>query len=327
MYTGSPTGKRLRANRRITIENHRLSHQKILIETNSLGYRNPEIGDKQGLRVLFLGDSVTFQDYLNEEHTFVRQVEGLAQQSGKKWETINAGVGAISLKTELAILRETGLALKPDVVVLGFYLNDFQESKGVHIVQLPGFLNQSWFLHHLTGWLSQLGGQHLLETDLDMMQWKQKFSSQHPSADGRFNESPEAFNRMVLANFHDYGAAWSPETWQYMKPLFSELKSLSEQHHFQLVIVGFPVYQQVYTGFLNDIPQQQLKQIGKDLDIPVLDLLPAFRVEALRLRDESIYHQEAFFPDLFYDQCHHTPAGSKLVADQIFSFLDASHRE
>src|SRR5690242_6769129 len=69
VYTGTPTGKRLRPNRRITIENHRLSHQKVLIETNSLGYRNGEINEKTGTRILFLGDSVTFQDYLNEEQT------------------------------------------------------------------------------------------------------------------------------------------------------------------------------------------------------------------------------------------------------------------
>ncbi len=321
VYIGSPTGKRLRPHRRITIENHRLSHEKVLIETNSLGYRNREIAQKQGVRILFLGDSVTFQDFLNEQDTFVRQVEQRAQAAGKNWETINAGVGAISLKTELAILQETGLALKPDVVVLGFYLNDFQESKGVQVIHLPLLLQKSWFAYHLTEWVNQQRGKHLANTELDLEDWKMAFKQQHNFANGHFNQSPEAFNQMLLDNFTDYGAAWSDQTWKYMKPLFVELKHLSEQHSFKLIIVGFPVYQQVYTEFIDDRPQQQLKKIGEELGVPVLDLLTALRTEALRLRQPSMYHTETFYADLFYDQCHHTAQGSKRIAGEIYSFL------
>jgi hypothetical protein len=125
------------------IENHSLSKRRIEIRTNSLGYRNPEIGEKRGLRVLFLGDSVAFGDFLPEEETFVRLVESKARAEGENWEVINAAVGAVSLENELAILKETGIGLEPDVVVLGFYLNDFLESPGVscdhdHLAALAG---------------------------------------------------------------------------------------------------------------------------------------------------------------------------------------------
>lgn len=327
VYRGTPTGRRLQANRRVTIENHRLSRQQVLIETNSLGYRNREIGPKQGKRILFLGDSVTFQDYLNEADTFVRQVEQKARANGQDWETINAAVGAISLKTELAILEESGIALQPDVVVLGFYLNDFQESKGVQIVQLPWLLQHSYFAYHAAQWLNQQRGQHLPDNELHLKQWKTDFARQQVLANAYFNESPAAFNQMLLDNFADYGAAWSPLAWQHMRPLFMELKRLSQQQRFQLVIVAFPLYQQVYTEFVSDLPQQQLQQIGAELHIPVLDLLPAFRQAALQRRDPSIYHGQRFYDDLFYDQCHHTPAGSALVADQIFQFLQQQAKD
>jgi len=328
VYVGTPTGKRLRPNRRITIENHRLSHQKVLIETNSLGYRNPEIskkemGEKTGTRILFLGDSVTFQDFLNEEQTFVRQVETRAREAGNNWETINAGVGAISLKTELAILQETGISLKPDIVVLDFYLNDFQESKGVAIIQLPWLLQNSWFAYHLTEWINQQRGTHLVTNELNLDDWKTEFIQQQSFSSGYFNESQQAFNQMLLDNFHDYGAVWSDAAWQHMRPLLVEFKRLSDQHQFKLVIVGFPVYQQVYTEFMDDRPQQQLIKLGKELDIPVLDLLPVLRAEALRLRDPSIYHTQNFYNDLFYDQCHHTAKGSEVIAKEITDFLQA----
>ncbi len=137
LYVITSTGRRLRANTRAVINHHKLSGNTVEIRTNSLGYRNREIGAKKGRRILFLGDSITFGDYLPEEQTFVRRVERLARESGDDWETINAGVGAISLETEMAILKETGLNLQPDVVVVDFYLNDFLNSPYVlrpHIV-------------------------------------------------------------------------------------------------------------------------------------------------------------------------------------------------
>jgi lysophospholipase L1-like esterase len=329
LYRGSPTGRRLNPNRVVTIENHRLSKKRVVIETNSLGYRNPEIGarpaDPAYKRILFLGDSITFQDFLAEDETFVRLVENKAKQDNRHWETINSGVGAISLKTELAILQESGLSLQPDVVVLDFYLNDFQESKGVNIIKLPPLLARSWFLYHLADGVAALegnasNGQQAVEAE-DLPRWQQQFEQRVQFSDGLFNENPPSFNTMVKNNFADYGAAWSDGAWDYMLPLFAELKRLSVEHHFKLVIVGFPIYQQVYTEFVDDYPQQQLKAIGNKLDIPVLDLLPPLRAEALRLRGPSIYHGTTIYADLFYDQCHHTPAGSQLVADQIYLFL------
>ena len=121
LYVETPAGRRLRPNTTAHIGRHALSGVPVEIRTNALGYRNREIGEKKGKRILFLGDSITFADYLPEEQCFVRRVETLARAQGKDWETVNAGVGAVSLKTELAIQLETGLALNPDVVVLGWY--------------------------------------------------------------------------------------------------------------------------------------------------------------------------------------------------------------
>jgi hypothetical protein len=329
LYRGSPAGRRLNPNRIVTIENHRLSHKKVVIETNSIGYRNREIAirpaDPGYQRILFLGDSIIFQDYLNENETIVRQVETRAHADHKNWETINAGVGAISLKTELAILLETGLSLKPDAVVLNFYLNDFQESKGVDIIKLPAWLEHSRFLYQVSTLIAQ---QFHKQNDtapevekVQLAQWQQDFEQHHHLAPGLFNESPEAFNSLLRDSFSDFGGAWSPAAWDYMRPLLEELKRLSIEHHFKLVIVFHAAYYQVYTEFVDDYPQQQMKRIGKELDIPVLDLLPPLRAEALRVGGPAIYHGKEFHSDIFYDQNHHTEAASLFVSKEIYNFL------
>ena len=325
LYRSTPTGRRLAPNRIVTIDSHRLSKKRVVIETNSLGYRNPEIGAKHGERILFLGDSVTFQDFLNEDETFVRLIARKARADNRDWETINTGVGSISLKTELAILLETGLALQPDVVVVDFYLNDFQESRGVHVVHLPPLLAHSWFLYHVAAALNTLRA-HDDAADagfekVDLPAWRKEFVGRVPQGAGFFNENPAAFNAMIAANFRDFGAAWSAGAWDHIRPLLAELQRLSLEHHFKLVVVGFPIYQQAYTRFLDDYPQQQLKRLGAELGIPVLDLLPAFRAEVQRLGHPGTYEAQEIIQDLFYDQCHHTPAGSALVAAEIYKFL------
>ena len=66
-------------------------------------YRNREISSKTKPRVLFLGDSITFGDYLPEEETFVRRVETLSANGARPLETVNAGIGAIGLQNALSI--------------------------------------------------------------------------------------------------------------------------------------------------------------------------------------------------------------------------------
>ena len=328
LYKGSPGGRRLNPDRRVTIENHRLSHKRVVIETNSIGYRNPEVAarpaDAQYKRILFLGDSIIFQDYLNEPETIVRLVEARAQHDGKHWETINAAVGAISLKTELAILLETGLALQPDVVVLNFYHNDFQESKGIDVIRLPAWLEHSRFLYQLVTVLSRQfheSNRFAQVEQVDLPAWQQHFEQTHQFSDDTFNKSPEAFNSLLKNSFSDFGAAWTPEAWQHMQPLLEELKRLSVEHHFQLVIVYHAAYYQVYTPFVSDYPEQQMQHIASELKIPLLDLLPPLRAEALRMGGTEIYQHHDLVAGLFYDQNHHTEHGSDFVAAQIYQFL------
>ena len=312
LYVETETGRRLRANTRVTILNHSVSHRTVEISTNSIGYRNPEIGVKAGTRILFLGDSITFADYLPEQETFVRLAETIARQHGKNWQTINAGVGSVSLKTELAILHETGLALKPDVVVVCFFLDDFRDAPGVRITPLPLFLDRSTFASYLYLFTARTLFKSKEETGPDFSAIKIDFLARHHVSSGYWRTNPNAFYAMMLVNLEYVGATWSPITWKFMLPLFEEAKSLAQQNNFKLCIVAFPIRQQVETVFDTGDPQKFFKQMTERINVPALDLLPVFR-KAWQSSNEPI----------FYDVCHHTPRGSKIVAEEIYKFLSS----
>ncbi len=327
LYVHSRTGRRLRANTRVVIEQHHVSGRRIEVRTNSVGYRNPEIRGGDSRRILFLGDSITFADFVDESETYVRLVEVMARRAGESWETINAGVGGVSLKNEIAILEETGLDLEPDVVVVGFYLNDFQESPGVFIPRLPPSLAWSRLATHILLRLALLWAddrnpgevfglvQHEDIGTEDLIEWGEEFASGVPVGRGDFREVQYAFNHLVLYNFADWGGAWSPHVWERMRPLFAELGRLSKEHEFALRIVAFPVRYQVEAPYLRREPQEQLQRIAGEFGIPLLDLLPVLRA-AYGGSDGALY----------YDHCHLTPGGYRVVAAEVLQFLRGEER-
>jgi len=317
MYVDTEVGRRLRANTKVFIQNHNLNHASVEITTNSLGYRNPELGAKTKPRILFLGDSVTFGDWLPEEKTFVRLTETVAEKHGCRWETVNAAVGGADLYSELAVLKETGLTVNPDVVVLAFYLNDFQESPGVRLPSFVPWLDKSWLLYHSVRAISFQLARHDVGTEnIDVMEglavrnWRKRFEKDFPCVEGDYKTSPAAFNCLILRSFWDWGGSWSPGAWKWMRPLFHEFKELAVERGFSPLVVAFPVVYQVEANFLYDYPQQQLKQICEENGIPVLDLLPILR----KARGEGS-------EPIFYDHCHHTANGNRLIATHIVAAL------
>jgi lysophospholipase L1-like esterase len=311
----------------LVIENHPWSPKIPLVyKTNSLGYRNPEIGPKQGKRLLFLGDSITFGQGVNEGWTFVRLLENLARAQGKNWETVNGAVEGLGTNGELAVLNETGLALKPDVVVLDFYLNDFLESPGIFMTRLPGLLERSRLAHKLEGFLTSRLFLTTSEKNISVIQpmqkppdeiyvWRDEFKKNSTVLIPQQKPDPSAraFHEAVLRNFDDWGGSFSPQVWKKLELLLEEFARLAHEHRFHLVLAAFPVRDQVEMEPLFNYPQQRLSQIARALKVPYLDLLPVFRTHHQNNRKGE--------DRLFYDQCHLTIRGHQVTAQAMYQFL------
>lgn len=97
------------------------------VTINSRGLRNPEIAlERQpGVRrIVVLGDSLTFGWGVPEPETYPRTLERLLNESGRRVEVVNAGVGNYNTSQQVTWFAERGLAFEPDEVILGFYIND-----------------------------------------------------------------------------------------------------------------------------------------------------------------------------------------------------------
>ncbi len=91
------------------------------IHINALGLRGPEVASPpRGPRVLCIGDSFTFGDFVSDDETLPAQLSRLL---GPEVEVLNGGVGGTTIVDQRVFL-ERALPLHPDVVVLVYSEND-----------------------------------------------------------------------------------------------------------------------------------------------------------------------------------------------------------
>lgn len=95
------------------------------IKINAGGYRG-RMGSASfaGFRIIVLGDSVTFGNFIPLKATYAYQMQEMLDKSVSKYEVLNFGVGGYDVLQEVALLEYRGLTYKPDLVVVGFCLND-----------------------------------------------------------------------------------------------------------------------------------------------------------------------------------------------------------
>lgn len=227
--------KRLVPGAHVIIKHHRLSGRDIKMDINALGFRDREIplekraGER---RVLVLGDSITVADYLPAEETYAERAEFyLRGVWGPRVEVINAGIGDVGLTEELDLLEEWGLQLKPDVAVVGFFLNDSRPAWG-----FPGELGSYGFLRRRSVLAQKVYEQ------LVLWRWveeKGEYRLRWPLlADRRaWRMDPRIFFQFVKLAEYDWGAAWREESWTTVERELRRLKTLSLKYGFQVVIL------------------------------------------------------------------------------------------
>lgn len=297
-------GRRFVRNAHVLIKNHFLSKQDIRIDTNSLGFRGPELEQpKKGARILFLGDSITVEDYLPFDQIFTSLVQKQLNASNQQGQVavVNSGIGNIGTEEEVNILEDFAESVAPDTIVLDFYLNDSRPPWG-----FSGEIgDRGWLRRHsliAETIYSQLEERRWIEKQgLDRFAWIPAASSLD------WKNKPEDLRKLAALARIDWGAAWDGSSWDSVKSNLSRVKDVADKYNAKVLIVGFPVSYQVQSAYVDDLPQQTLKQLADGFGFSFLDLLPALR-----------QHQTEA---LFYDHCHPTVRGNEIIAEAIGATL------
>jgi len=293
---------------------------------NSHGFRGKEFDPKKPpgvTRVLFLGDSITLGGRLPEEAIFVEQIQKSLNSNGsRRFEVANAGVGDIGLTEEIEILKTSGLAFQPDLIVLCWFLNDgrppvgFPEEVIYRNPFIRWFNSQEWLRKsYFIGFLYDKIRQYVMAKQLKLMDSEnRRFQWAEPYNERKWVAEEKAFAQLIDAAKFDWGDAWNQKSRERMFEQIRELKDFANKNRTQFALVALPVSAQLIAKFQSSLinePQRDLKSFCLAEKIPFLDLLPSLRKHL----NEQIY----------YDHCHYTPRGNQVVAESILRFLRESN--
>lgn len=276
------------------------------VRINSHGLRGPERAPEKGpgvKRVLFLGDSVVFGLALDEEaHTIPARLERELEAAGTAGvECLNAAVCGWSTWQQLRFLEAEGERWQPDLVLLGFVLNDVTERQALTAfggatsgAQLAYGADSGW-----RAWLAE-SGVYLAVRELRLRRALRRQEEQ------RASPSLSAYHVILESDSDAVQAAW-----KLVLPEVEAMAAWCRARTIPFALVVFPYALQLDDPAL-DAPQWILTSFAQRRALPCLDLLPALAQAA---------RAEGGRTEIFLDGLHPTARGSQLSAREIARFL------
>jgi hypothetical protein len=125
------------------------------LRTNDLGFRDnaPTIPPKQPgeFRIVVLGNSVTVAAGVGFDDIYSSRLEQLLQRTHPNAQVINLAVGGYNPVQQALVLHEVGLALEPDLVLVGLFPSDdfsldlYEQNRRVAMGEAPAKAPEAWY--------------------------------------------------------------------------------------------------------------------------------------------------------------------------------------
>ena len=246
---------------------------------------NKPIGTK---RIIMLGDSFIAGQELPLEKTITKKLEKMLNKNSEKYEVINMGFGGFGPTAEAVLLEKEGIKYNPDMVILNLFIgNDFVkidfgvsgsipkemfensssienvDFKVTKIQKLKNFIFRNYFTYtYVKKLVSSIGFQLTGNEDYDEL---------------------DIYNKQYLES--------TEKGLEKLKIILKHLKRYTDEKSIKFLVVLIPTKQQVDDGKFSEMVRQNkldksdleinrgqkiLLQFGKENDIIMLDLLPAF---------------------------------------------------
>ncbi len=125
------------------VPNIEIEAHGVMVNTNSFGMRDSEPNPKRNKRIIVLGDSFSFGFQVSQEKIFPYLIEQALQTKDQKYEVLNLAVSGYALKDEVITLKYKGMKWKPEVIIVGYVMNDPEVEP---IQQIPAYFREpSWW--------------------------------------------------------------------------------------------------------------------------------------------------------------------------------------
>ncbi|UCE85107.1 MAG: SGNH/GDSL hydrolase family protein [Deltaproteobacteria bacterium] len=259
-----------------------------LVSVNAEGFRDrPFLPVQPGtFRILFLGDSVTFGHGVAEETTFARRLEA---RLAPRVRVMNAGIPGWSTHQEWLFYRDDGPRFEPDLVLVGFVLNDVTEmQRGFIEIDIERGLQ----VVRAINWLAQRSASVALIKGLTA---------------GILNPEQREVRRVEHLSAHP-DAPHVRRAMERTAEAMLRIAELARERGDGFGVVLFPFHYQV-RGEGRGAPQRYLEDVMVERGIPVLNLHPVLAA-----------HRPS--TEIFLDVDHLTALGHEVAARAIGDWLE-----
>ena len=269
-------------------------YQHWQMHLNNLGLRDPEdvvAKTPNERRILLLGDSIVFGYEVGFEDTCGEQLERMLNDSERQdlvYRVLNAGVLGYNTVQEARLFRLKGTRLDPDVVVVGYCLNDhvpatLDVARMLHVHNTSANRVNEFCLEHSAAYFFMVKAFHRYRKKLHRTE-----------ADGTFGTN------VILTE----------EPYRRVREALTEICALAGARQCPVILAVFPTKPQLASEPLSLAPQNRLEALVEGLDLCWLDLAPVYQAH----RNESLY--------LGVEEVHPNPRGHYLAAAEVFRLIE-----
>ncbi len=225
---------------------------RVTYRINELGFRGGSLAVEKpagALRVVCLGDSMTFGEGVRESDTYPSVLEKLLKSArpGRTVQVINAGVQGYGTREEAALFFARCEKLRPDIVTLGFFLNDATDF-----------------------------GETVRQND-------ERTRDRPLSGLAKYSKIWEMIERRRRATalqetyFETTRRSFDGANWPVAKQLLALLQAQSKKDGFRFVVVLFPVFWNLDGDYPFDDLHTRIAAACQEAGCEFVDLLPVFQ--------------------------------------------------
>src|SRR5260221_5636471 len=219
------------------------------VTTNSSGLRDGErakLKPPGTYRIVALGDSITMGWGVQQDMTFPTQLERMLNAQPPKgfpkdlrYEVLNLGVGNYNTAQEVMRLRSLGLAFDPDLIILGYFINDAEPTPKP---------SRGLLIEHSYLFAFAVSRMRLLKpgTGTYLDYYRGLYGDDQPG-------------------------------WQATQAALRDLASISRERSIPVVIFIIPEMHELGDRYPFAGIHRRLEQVAAEIGLPAVDLFPAFK--------------------------------------------------
>jgi lysophospholipase L1-like esterase len=248
---------------------------------------------------------------LTEEFTYPHQLQNiLNDQAEPGYEVLNFGVGGYDTLQEVALLENRGLIYKPDLVIIGYCLNDIGiDSLSLeYLERVRKYREDPLFRFRLVQFIATCLDRILLRNWVEEKNKIEDFKRSYAGQIARIGKGEYEIRELMRRSPSQFPSSWyqSEDRIGRLRYAFQHLAATAGRNNFSVMVAVIPWLEENTGSYPHSAANKIVELEAHRAEFATMDLTPEFlRVGMRRLRR------------IDNDHCHPGAAGQRIIAESL----------